>query len=802
MSAGGYLPGTTRPCSILTPSPSRREPASRLMPRMTPHSSQVAARDVWHNGANHLSPLPNAAVSIARLRIATVACIGAVLALPPAASAQSGNPAARPKVGLVLGGGGARGGAHLGVLEALEELRVPIDCVAGTSMGALMGGAYASGVAPSEIRAAIKRTDWTAMFDDSAGRESLSLRRKQVDDRFYSGLEFGVSADGLRYREGAVAGEKIKLFFNEVVRADLGERNIEELPLPLSLMATDIGTGERVAMREGNLTSAMRASMSFPGAIAPVVRNGRKLVDGGLVDNVPIQEARDLCGAQVVIAVNVGSPLLKADEVTGIFTVLGQMVNLLTEQNVIKSLALLKPTDIYVRPELGDFSAADFAHQLEAAEIGHKATLAVAQKLKALAVPPAEYAAWRTRVRLVPPPIPPVIQKVEVGPTRFVNPEELRDGIRQEDGQPLDRKALAEDIVLIYSRGDLQSLDYSVLHERDKTILRLTPFEKPWGPDYLRFGLNLGYDFRVESAYNLRALYRKTWINANGAEWLTTFQMGSNGSVSTEFYQPLDYRQRFFVEPQVAYNQRKAGLFFDGNRLADYRLREGRLEVDVGANLGLYGQARLGWLERRLLTTLETGPPVFPNTTTRVGGAAASVALDTQDFAFFPTRGYKVDIGTFDATHVSQGQERYSRVEGEISGAWSPGDLTFLATLSGGQSTRGSLPLTDAFALGGPRRLSAFAPGQILGREAYGLGSFQVQYRITQPMPILGLSLLAGVSYETGRMKNPVTETNLTGRLDSYGVYIASNTLFGPAYLGYATTKDRSGRFYLFIGTP
>jgi NTE family protein len=290
-------------------------------------------------------------VNILRALGAIVLC---ALALDAAAQA------ARPKIGLVLGGGGARGGAHIGVLEVLEELRVPVDCIAGTSMGALVGGAYAAGIAPDYMRVRIKETDWASIFDDSAGRDEVNWRRKQLDDRFFSALELGVSKEGLRYREGAVAGEKIKLFFNSLVRSDLGERSIEELKLPLTLIATDIGTGERVAMRTGSLTTAMRASMSVPGAMAPVLREGHKLVDGGLVDNVPIQEVRERCGAEVVIAVNVGSPMLKPEEVSGILSVVGQMVNLLTEQNVSRSLALLGPNDIYMRPELGTITAASF----------------------------------------------------------------------------------------------------------------------------------------------------------------------------------------------------------------------------------------------------------------------------------------------------------------------------------------------------------------------------------------------------------------------------------------------------------
>jgi len=741
-------------------------------------------------------------VRTAFLPIALAACLAAAFSTVPEATAQSPATASRPKVGLVLGGGGARGGAHLGVLEVLEELRVPFDCVAGTSMGALAAGAYVAGVSPAEMKETISKTDWAGMFDDSAGRDSVSLRRKQIDDRFYSGLEFGVTKDGLRYREGAVAGEKIKLFFNALVRADLGERGIEELPVPLTLIATDIGTGERVAMREGNLTSAMRASMSVPGAIAPVVRDGRKLVDGGLVDNVPIQEVRDRCGAQVVIAVNVGSPLMKPEEVTGVLSVVGQMVNLLTEQNVAKSLSLLRPGDIYMRPELGDITAASFERQIEASVIGRSAALAVADRLRALSVSPEEYQAWRSAVRLEPGPKPPVVDEVRVAQTRFVHPGELRAAVRQKDGEVLDSRALEQDLVLVYSRGDLMSLDYSVLQERDKTILKLTPLEKSWGPDYLRFGVNFASDFRSESPYNLRALYRKTWMNPFGGEWLTAVQMGSNQGLATEFYQPLDYRQRFFVRPFIGMEQKKVGLYFDDNRLAEYRTREGRVGVDLGVNLGVYGQAKVGWLERQLRATLDTGDPVFPDSKGEVGGARAALALDTQDFAFFPTKGYQAKLDYFEAFRESNLQGKYGHVEGRLSGAWSPGDLIFLGRLEGGKATHGNVPLIDAFTLGGLGRLSAFAPAQIIGNDAYGLVSVQAQYRLTKPMPLLGLSLLAGVSYEAGYMKSPITEPNLTGGINSYGVYLASNTIFGPMYLGYATSKDRSGRFYLFIGTP
>jgi NTE family protein len=723
-----------------------------------------------------------------------------LLAAAGPALAQTGTDAKRPKVGLVLGGGGARGGAHLGVLEVLEDLRVPVDCVAGTSMGALVGGAFVAGVAPADMRETIGKTDWSTLFDDSAGRELLNLRLKRIDDRFFSGLEFGITDDGLRYREGAVAGEKIKLFFNELVRADLGERNIEELPLPLTLIATDIGTGARVAMRTGNLTSAMRASMSVPGAMAPIIREDRKLVDGGLVDNVPVQEVRDRCGAEVVIAVNVGSPLLKPDEVSGIISVVGQMVNLLTEQNVAHSLALLGPRDIYMRPELGDITAASFTRQLEAAAIGRATALAQADKLSALSVSPAEYAVWRTRMRLAPNVKPPLIAQVQISGTRYVNSEELRGNIRQREGEPLNIKELNDDLVLAYSRGDLQSLDYSVLPEREKAMLRITPVEKAWGPNYLRFGLNLSSTLHSDADYNVRALYRKTWLNSYGAEWLSALQIGSNQRFGTELYQPLDYRQFWFVRPSVSFDSRDASLYFDGSRLAEYRLDETRLAIDFGVNLGTYGQAAAGWRERRVKSTLSTGSPVLPNAKVQVGGVGASLAIDKYDFAFFPSRGYKADLDYFDALRGDD-EDRYGRVQGAAGFATSAGRFIFLGRAEGGTATHGQLPISDLFSLGGSGRLSAFAPGQIVGDE-YWLGTMQLQYRLTQPMPLLGLSLIAGVSLEAARMRHPITEPKLTGTLQSYGAYLATNTPLGPIYLGYADTPGRKGRFYFFVGTP
>ena len=738
-------------------------------------------------------------------RMLVRAFVAAILACTTLAAFAQGAGATRSRIGLVLGGGGARGGAHLGVLEVLEELRVPIDCIAGTSMGALAGGAYAAGIAPRDIEDLVGKADWIGMFDDTAGRQSVNLRRKGLDDRFYSGLELGVSSEGLRFREGALAGEKLKLFFNQLVRSELGERAIEDLAMPLAIIATDIGTGERVAIRSGTLTSAMRASMSVPGLMAPVPREDRKLVDGGLTDNLPVAEVKSLCGADVVIAVNVGSPLLKPEEVTGVVSVLGQVVNILTEQNVEKSKLLLAAGDIYIQPDLEDITATQFTRQLEAAKLGRVAALAASERLRRYSMPERDYVAWQDKQRQSAPHAPPIIDKVEVAETRFVNPETLRRGISQREGEPLDANALARDLVTEYSQGDLHSLDYSVVKERDKTILRITPIEKPWGPNYLRFGLGLASDFRSESAYNFRALYHRTWMNPLGAEWLLGAQIGSEQNISTEFYQPLDQRHATFLRAAASAGLRKTPLFFGGDRLAIYRIQENRAGIEGGVNIGVHGQASVGWVERSLGSVLDTGPDAFLNLSQRLGGPTAMVAIDTYDQPFFPTRGLKLDVTHFDALRASDrgsgGLGPYSRSEARFGAAWSSGRFAVLAGVEGGTALKGALPLADAFTLGGPRRLSGFAHDQMLGGE-YMFGRVETQYRLNFASPLYGLTLIAGLSAEAGRMNKLLTETSLSGWQRSFGAYLAASTFLGPLYVGAADAKNGKGRFYLFIGSP
>ncbi len=726
-------------------------------------------------------------------RCATACLVGAVFANP--AWAQAAAEAPRPRVGLVLGGGGARGAAHIGVLEVMERLRVPVDCVAGTSMGALVAGAFAAGITPAEMREAMAKADWGDMFQDNPAFYDMSYRNKRLSQSFLPGTELGVTDKGLQYAPGIVTGQKIKAFFNQLVRADRGERMIEDLPLPLSILATDIGTGARVVIRDGSLTQAMRASMSVPGLMAPVERDGHQLVDGGLVDNVPIGEARQRCQADVVIVVNVGSPLLKADEIGSLFSVTAQMVNLLTEQNVTQSLATLKPTDIYIKPDLDGISAGDFVRNGETADRGRAAAVAASEPLKRLAVSEAQYAAWSRRIDS--PEIPPRrVDEIEIAGLERVNPASVEQHIGQQVGEPLDTPALNADLLRVYGDGYFERVDYTLMRARDRNILRVTPVEKAWGPDYLRFGIGLESNFSTGSTYTLRAAYQKTWLNSLGAELLVIGEIGNRSRFGVDFYQPVDDAQRYFVQTSIRYERQNIYVFQDDHKLAELDVYDTSAELTAGVRIGTLGQARLGWIQSHKSGDISIGPPLIGSYSKTYGGWLASLDLDHMDRIFIPRSGWAMTARYFDSA-----SEGFSKLRLELRGAYPMDKFVFNGRLSYVGSPVGQLPEYDPAKLGGFLDMSAFARDQMIGDNA-GYAGLRIE-RIIGTMP-LGLrgDMRIGLALEASHMDIRYTETHLKAAQNSIGLYLGGETPIGPAFIGYAYSPSSGySNAYLLIGT-
>ncbi len=530
-------------------------------------------------------------------RRATVAAVATLLALFAGSAALAadapGAPAmqpASPRIGLALSGGGARGIAHIGVLKVLEELRVPVHCVTGTSMGSIVGGTFAAGTSPAKLEEFVLRADWDSVFRDRPPREEISVRRKFDDYKTLFAPEFGVKDGGLALPKGVIAGVSIEAFFRVLTTPAFGITDFRKLPIPFRAMATDIETGESVVLDHGSVAEAMRASMSVPGAIAPIEIDGRLLVDGGIANNLPIDEARKLC-ADVVIAVNISTPPLKRKDITSALSVAAQLVNFLGKQTVDDQLKSMGSRDVLIAPDLGDISASKFDRSADAIRIGEQATRAMADSLKRYSLPPEQYAALRATQVALSKPLGTVDEIRFEGLTR-TNPEVLRSLVHSKPGEPLSEEKIGADLRRIYGRGDFESIGYHLAGDGPRAMV-ITPQEKAWGGDYLRFGLGLQSDFQGDNAFNALVQYRRTWLNHLGGEWLTEFQVGQDTHLTTEFYQPLNEGGIWFVRPYGQIGQLTRGVFEGNDKIAEY----------------LVGSGSVGPGRRRRSRHLGPGPP-------------------------------------------------------------------------------------------------------------------------------------------------------------------------------------------------
>ena len=722
----------------------------------------------------------------------------------PASAAESPPPpkthASPLRIGLALSGGGARGAAHIGVLKMLEELRVPVHCVAGTSFGAIVGGTFASGTPPRKIEEIVQTTDWDDVFRDRPPREEISIRRKADDYKTLFAPEYGIKNGSVILPKGIVAGVAIETFLRKITAPAAGIDDFGKLPIPFRAVAADIETGEEVVLSRGNVARAMRASMAVPGALAPVEIDGRLLVDGGIANNLPIDVVRKLC-ADVVIAVNIGTPPLKREEITSALSISAQLLNLLGKASVDRQLASLGPRDVLIAPELGDISSGSFERTPEAIGIGEAAARTMADSLKRYSLLPEEYAALRAKQVRHQPTLGKVDEIRFRGLSR-TNEEVLRALLRSTPDKELTEEEIGGDLRRIYGRGDFESIDYRIVAEPGKRVLEIHPQEKSWGPDYLRFGLGLITDFRGDAIYNALVSYRSTWLNRLGGEWLTELTMGTNSRLATEFYQPLEERGRWFIAPYAGVGQDYRNLFVGDDRVAKYVANQGRAGVDIGAALGTVGEVRLGPLWRRVSAKVDIGSTLLPDISENASGVHVRLFIDQLDHPWFARRGYRLLATAYQADEALGADRNYKRADAELTGAASwRGSHVFQVTLAGGTDLGTDLAPYDTFTLGGPLRLSGYRIDEFSGARMAFARILYFNHAIKLPQ-ILGSGVYVGGSLEAGQVRDPLTGGPDTGTLLSASVFLSADTFLGPAYFGIGFGEGGRVSAYLMLGVP
>ncbi len=702
-----------------------------------------------------------------------------------------------PRVVLVLSGGGARGAAHIGVLRVLEELRIPVDMVVGTSMGSIIGGLYATGWSPDEIEELLLKIDWMQVFSDRVERSDRSFRRKQDDYPYL--IQARLRFRGFRpYMPPSVlGGQRLELLMRAIEMYSTGETDFDRLPIPYRAVACDLANGQAVVIDHGSLATAMRASMSIPAAFAPVELDGRKLVDGGSAANFPVGIAQSL-GAKHVICVDISSRL-DDEGLSSLFGVYNQLSSILISNNRDEDVRRIRESDVLIVPDLGDLSFIDFEKAPEAVALGEQAARAKAETLRQFAVSGEEYAVFQAQHRRQTQNMP-VIDEIKLVNTSPVSDELIEHNLHIKTGEPLDYKKLDENLI------NLSNLDYfGVIRdhlEREAGHNRLvieTP--KPrYGRASLQFGLSFANDFEGYSKHAVVVRHRLLALNRRGGEWQNILQTGATSLIASEIYQPFNYDMTWFVAPYIEHRETTMPLWVDGERVAEYRMDRNLLRADIGRVFGNWGEVRLGAVMSGNDGKTLVGSAIFPDVEADLSGLELTFRVDTADAVVFPTHGVRAVIKYSQDFEALGSDEEYERAFFSIDGAMSWKGLTFEPILELGSNFHDDLSVFNLYSLGGFRRLSGLGQGELLGRHS-ALATLVIFQELTRiKIASAEVRAFAGITLEAGNTFASSSDITWNALRTGGSVFIGVDTSAGPAYLAWGFTDGGRKRISFTFG--
>ncbi len=694
----------------------------------------------------------------------------------------------RPKIGLALSGGGAKGGAHVGVLQVLEELHIPVDYIAGTSMGAVVGGLYAAGMSAEQLEDVLHGIDWDDAISDNPPRRDLTFRRKEDTRRYTVKLELGFRKGKIVWPASYLAGQKLYFILQALTLPVSHVTDFDDLSIPFRCVATDIQTGDPVVLDHGNLATAIRASMAIPSIFAPVEWEDRTLVDGGITNNLPIDVVREM-GADIVIAVDLGAPLTSRD-VRSMLQIRKQLTRIQIRKNVESQLGR---ADLVIRPPVSDRGMLDFDVIEENMRLGAEATEAEADRLRAWSIDAETHGRW-LETHVLPPAAAPVVSSIRLEGNRRVDTRVVRAKLSIKPGDTFDYEILYDNISRIYALGDFQQISFSIEGTGEQVGLVIEMIEKPWGPNYMRFGASVDGDLQG----NLRAgaLVNLTLrrLNALGAESRNDFQLGTRRLIQSEFYQPLDYHGWFFVAPRLGADWDRKPVFVDGKNIADLDTRLARFGLDLGYNIPRWGEIRLGYdgAEGNAKAAAGFVPPGAELDDVDVGAIRLKVTVDRLDNVNVPRRGPFLEYESLFSRESLGSDADYDRHELQAGYWYTKRKNTIFGTLQGGRVNRGTLPLYSEFTIGGLFSLSGFALDELRGRY-YGVARLGYYRHVTKQWFLGGWAEL-GNAWLT-RDEVAFNTLLLTGTL-----FLGADTIVGPAYLAYGLAEGGHQRLYIVLG--
>jgi NTE family protein len=718
-----------------------------------------------------------------------------LLSIPSAAQAPQpaspAQPSPRPKIGLVFEGGGALGLAHVGVLRWFEQHHIPVDYIAGTSLGGVVAGLYATGQSGDEVREFMRGIHWDETLRGEVPYDDLSFRRKEDKQNYPNSLEFGYKK-GVQFPSGLNSGQQVGLILDRVSLPYSDTSSFDDLPTPFRCVATDLVTGKAHVFDHAPLSLALRSTMSLPAIFNPVRTAGQIYVDGGLLDNLPVDVARRM-GADIVIAVHLQTKPLNPDEPLSLFAVLNRSINVVVARNELESM---EKADLLINVDLQQFGSSDFEQAEKIMQVGFDAAAERARVLSNFSVDESSWQQYleqrQSRRRSVPVP-----SFVEVEGPNSVIANGIRTGFSQDIGKPLDTGQVERDLTLLTGLGRFSLASYSITRRGNEDGLLIRVNDKDYAPPIINPLLLIdGSDYNnVRFSVGARLTFLD--VGGFGSEWRNDFIFGSQYGVASEYYHPLHWASHWFVAPRAFASSKPFDLHVDNRLQAQYRKRDIGMGVDFGIAISRDAEFRVGYQVEHSRLNLEVGPPTLQSVAGTVGVSTVKYSFDHTDDAVVPRQGTRITsrLQWYDANPGAS--EHFPLIESQLRFFQRTSLSSSVFLLASGGSTAGyrntGLPV---FSLGGPLRLGAYGTNEFLTNQYF---LFQPGYirRLTQLSPLLGDNVYFISSLEVGKAYNVGQASHLPADISAA---ILVQTFFGPVILGGSLGDTGHRKVYFQVG--
>lgn len=710
--------------------------------------------------------------------------------------------AERPKIGLVLGGGGAAGIAHVGVLKVLEEQGIHVDMIAGTSMGAIVGSLYAAGYSADELETIVQQLDWLSLFQDGQARPQQSFQQKRENAGFFNTFEVGVKKGAIQLPEGLISGQKLTFELRRLL-ARVGQvDDFDKLPIPFRAVATNIETGKQVVLSHGNLATAVRASMSIPGLFTPVTIDNQLLVDGFVSNNVPIDVARQM-GADIVIVVSLPYYFESRDQLTSALAVSVQAMQFLTSKNSLPQLKDIKAPSVVIEPDVKEVGSLDFDKVRQTIPIGEAAARAQLPALQRIAALFPKTPAGLAKARITQPVIS--AKTMNIGEITVHNDSSLKDSVILarlgiQTGDAFDITKLQAGLDSIHGLGSFDLVDYQLIPLEDGNYnLVIDARKRSNGENRLRLGFSLEDNFSGDTRYQLGVDYVRKGLTKTGGEWRNKLIMGDDILLSTEVYSPINATQDSFFSTKLQHERRDLYGYKGNQRSTEIRLAETSAQADVGKTLGDAAEMRAGVFYRNLRPWVKTGvtPDNFSEAALQMTGVQLNYRYDTLDDADFPNQGAWVDANYTQGFDILNADVAFNRLKLGAGQARTQGRHKFITRAEYATTFDSNTFITEQPTLGGLGRLSGLADNQLRGNEA-ALGGVAYLYELTH-LPRIA-KVYTGASLELGNVWQNRDEASWGNVLKSGSLFVGLDSVVGPAYIGVGHTEGYDMNFFMQVG--